>query len=192
MSTPDKLRPSEIELTKLKVLWRDSLSEDAKGFWRSLFISADSTQAQIRQQITTRLKINLRHDSQLNAFRDWEMEQRESDIEAERQEEDERRLKEQFGDWTLDQVREEVLKRSYARAIREGDWGAGRKTIVQDLNVKKVQLDERKLVLLERKAAAFDQLKDMREKQRDPSAGLSDAERMKIVDKVDEILGIKK
>lgn len=165
MSTPQKPRAGkESELTKLKVLWRDSLSEDAKEYWRSLFLSADVTQPQIRSQILTKLQINLRWDSQLNAFRQWELEQRESDLEAERQEEDERRLTEQFGsEWTLDQLREEVLKRSYARAVKEGDWASGRKTIVQDLNVKKVQLDERKLVLLEKKAAAFDAAKGVME-----------------------------
>ena len=171
--TPKKLRPSESELTKLKVLWRDSLSDEAKEFWRGLFVTAEVTQAQVRQQILAKLKINLRHDSQLNAFRDWEIEQRESDLEAERQVEDERRLKEQFGDWTLDQVREEVLKRSYARSIREGDWDAGRKTIVQDLNVKKVQLDERKLVLLEKKAAAYDRAQELLTKAKSSKGGIT-------------------
>ena len=160
MSAHKKLRSPDSEITKLKVLWRDSLAEDAKAFWQELFVSA-STQAAIRSELQKKLKVNLRFDKQLNAFRDWELEQRQLDLEAERQLEDERRLKAEFGDWTLDQIREEVLKRSYARAMATGDFASGRKTIVQDLNVKKVAMDERKLVILEKKAAAFDQAKDV-------------------------------
>lgn len=158
MSAPSKLRPGNSELTRLKALWR-GLSDDARAFWRELFVSSEA-QAEVRRQLSAKLKVNLRRDSQLNAFRDWELEQRKLDLEAERQQEDERRLREEFGEqWTLDQIREEVLKRSYARAISDGDFAAGRKTIVQDLNVKKVALDERKLQLLEKKAAAFDAAK---------------------------------
>ena len=160
MSAHKKLRSPDSEITKLKVLWRDSLAEDAKAFWQELFVSA-STQAQIRKEMLAKLKVNLRFDKQLNAFRDWELEQRQLDLESERQLEDERRLKAEFGEWTLDQIREEVLKRSYARAMATGDFASGRKTIVQDLNVKKVAQDERKLVILEKNAAAFDQAKDV-------------------------------
>lgn len=155
MSTQTKLRAGDSELTKLKAKWRE-LSEDARSYWQELFVS-QTTQAEIRRQLLARLKVNLRRDNQLNAFRDWELEQRRLDLEAERKLEDERRLVEQFGDkWTLDQIREEVLKKSYARSLATGDYESGRKTIVQDLNVKKISLDERKLVLLEKKAAAYD------------------------------------
>jgi hypothetical protein len=149
------------ELTKLKLLWRDSLAEDAKDYWRSVFVSPDSTLTQIREMIAEKLKINLCYDTQLNRFRDWELQQRAQDLEAERQEEDERRIQAEFGDWDLDQVREEVLKRSYARALVTGDFDAGRKTIKQDLNVQKSFMDERKLVLLEQKAAQADAAKEV-------------------------------
>ena len=162
MSAHKKLRSPDSEITKLKVLWRDSLAEDAKAFWQELFVSA-STQAAIRSELQKKLKVNLRFDKQLNAFRDWELEQRQLDIESERQLEDERRLKAEFGEWTLDQIREEVLKRSYARAMATGDFASGRKTIVQDLNVKKIAQDERKLVILEKKAAQADAAKGILE-----------------------------
>jgi len=168
MSTPSKLRGgTESELTKLKAKWRE-LSEDARSYWSELF-AGSQTQADIRAQIQTKLKITLRFDKQLTAFRQWVARQETLDAEAEAMEQDERNLKEQFGDnWTLDQIREEVLKRSYARAISTGDFAAGRKTIVQDLNVKKVALDERKLALLEKKAAAFDQAKEVIESKLSP------------------------
>ena len=155
-----KLRPGNSEVTKLKGLWL-TLSDDARSYWQELFVSPTS-QAEIRKLLLAQLKVNLRFDKQLNQFRDWELEQRARDVEAERQLDDERELKSQFGeDWSLDQIREEVLRRSYARALQTGDFAAGRKTIVQDLNVKKVALDERKLLLLEKKAAAFDQAKEV-------------------------------
>lgn len=168
MSTPTKLRPGNSELTKLKTLWRDSLSEDSRDYWRSLFVSADFTQAKIRAQIHARLKIKLDHDSQLNAFRDWEMEQRKMDLEAERAEEEERRLFAEHPEWTKEQVREELIKRFYRRAMATGDADLGLKTIVQDLNVEKVSLDSRKLALLEKKAAAFDQAKQVVESTLSP------------------------
>jgi hypothetical protein len=161
MSATKKLRAGNSELTKLKVLWRDSLAEDAKSYWQELFVSPDHTQAQIRQLIASKLKINLRFDKQLNAFRDWEMEQRQLELEEERQQEDERRFIEEFGSDNLDLIREKVLKKSYARSIAKGDFKSARATVVQDLNVEKVNLDKRKVAILEKKAAAFDQAKDV-------------------------------
>ena len=156
MSAPKKLRGgSDSEVTKLKLLWRDSLSEDAKAFWQELFVSTQ-TQAAIRKELLANLKINLRFDKQLNAFRDWELEQRAMDLEAERQAEDERRFLAEFGADDLDAVRERVLKKSYARANALGDFSSVRKTIVQDLNVEKIKLDKRKVALLEQKAAQAD------------------------------------
>jgi hypothetical protein len=157
MSTPTKLRAgTESEITKLKKLWRDTLAEDAKDYWRELFVSPDCSQAEIRRQMFARLKVNLKHDSQLNKFRDWELEQRALDVEAERQEEDERRAQAENPNWTLDEARESVLKKAYQRAGARGDFKLGLATVKQDLSAKKVSLDSRKMVLLEKKAAAYD------------------------------------
>lgn len=161
MSAPTKLRAGNSELTKLKGLWRDSLSESAQEFWRSLFIS-DTPQKQIREQLLAKLKVRLHRDDQLTAFRQWLDEQDARDLEAQRQLEDEQQLKQEFGAaWTLEQIRTEVLKRSYARALSTGDFASGRKTIVQDLNVQKVALDARRVAILEKKAAAFDAAKEI-------------------------------
>lgn len=143
MSAPTKLRGgSESEITKLKALWR-GLSDDARSFWQELFVSQVS-QAEIRKQLLAKLKVNLRFDKQLNQFRDWELEQRAMDLEAERQAEDERRFIEEFGSDQIEVVREKVLKKSYARAISAGDFSEARKTIVQDLNLEKISLDRQK------------------------------------------------
>ena len=108
MSAPTKLRGGQnSEITRLKALWL-TLSDDARSYWQELFVS-QVTQAEIRKQLLAKLKINLRFDKQLNAFRDWELEQRARDLEAERQMEDERRALAENPDWTLDEARETVL-----------------------------------------------------------------------------------
>ncbi|MDE2104761.1 MAG: hypothetical protein KGL39_46420 [Patescibacteria group bacterium] len=144
------------ELTRLKRLWLEPGFESSREFWREQFGSA-LTQPEIRALLKKKLQINLQWNRQLTEFTQWAQRQDALDSEAEAQNQDETEIRRQFGDtWTLDQIREEVLKRSYARAMATGDFAAGRKTIVQDLNVKKVSLDERKLVLLEKKAAQAD------------------------------------
>ncbi len=166
MSAPTKLRPGTSEITKLKLLWRD-LSDDARAFWQELFVSQTS-QAEIRRQLLMKLKVNLRFDKQLNAFRDWELEERAMDLEAERQAEDERRFIAEFGADNMEVVRQKVLKKSYARAVASGDFSEARKTIVQDVNLEKVALDKRKVAILEKKAAAFDKAKEVVESKLSP------------------------
>jgi hypothetical protein len=178
MSTIKKLRNQGSELTRLKKLWRDSLAEDAREFWRQQFIS-ELSQAEIRKLIHARLKVNLTYDGQLNAFRDWELEQRSMDLEAERAEEEERRLIEDHPNWTKDQVRDELIKRFYARALAQGNAKLGLATMDRDLNERsaktkaeqkekeidlrkqKLGLDSRKIALLEKKAAQLDQVKEV-------------------------------
>ena len=156
MSAPEKLRAgTQSEITKLKAVWR-TMSEEARDYWRERFVSSELSQAEIRRELFAKLKLNLKYDSKLNAFRDWELEQRRMDLEAERQAEDARRFTEEFGADQIELVREKVLKKSYARALATGDFAQARKTIVQDLNLEKVSLDKRKMVLQEKKAAAFD------------------------------------
>lgn len=155
MSAPQKLHGgSGSELTKLKGLWR-TLAEPARDFWRALFVS-ETTQAQIRAQILAKLKVNLTRDNQLTDFRQWLFEQEQREQETERQLADEREILDAHPEWDLNLAREEVLKRSYFRALSRGDFKLGLATVKQDLNAKKVSVDERKLKLLETKAAAFD------------------------------------
>lgn len=60
-----------------------------------------------------------------------------------------------------------------------------------ELERERLELEKRKVALQEQKAAAADAAKEELAKLRDPSAGLNDAERKAIIDKVDEILGLK-
>jgi hypothetical protein len=126
-------KPSE--LTRLKLLWRDSMQEPVRDYWRSLLYS-DTTQADIRVEIKAKLDINLLYDKQLTEFRDWEWTCRQRDLEADRMAADEASLKQLHGDWTLDQVREELLKIAYARSIATGDFKLGLSTMDRDLTLK--------------------------------------------------------
>jgi len=154
MSTPTKLRAgTNSELTRLKALWRDTLSEDAKSYWQELFISPDVKQSQIRQQILTRLKINLRFDKQLNQFRDWELDQRDRDLQAERMLENERRLKTEHPDWSLDQVRAEVLRQSYLETLATGNFKLGLAARKSDIAEQALKFDRDKFEFDAAKAA---------------------------------------
>jgi hypothetical protein len=143
------------ELTRFKIMWRDSMAEVTRDYWRLRWLSED-TQAQVRKEIFTKLKIHLTYDRQLNEMRDWDFEQRERDLESERMADDERRSLEDHPDWTKEQAREDVLRKSYMRVRATGDFKLGLATVDRDLKGQVVAQDERKLKLLEKKAAQSD------------------------------------
>ena len=144
MSALKKIKAgTESELTKLKVLWRDSLSEDAKAYWQELFVS-DSSQAANRALLLAKLKINLRFDKQLDQFRKWELEEREKDLQAERMQENERRLAADHPDWTLDQVRAEVLRQSYLETLATGNFKLGLAARKSDIAEQALRFDQEK------------------------------------------------
>ena len=131
------------ELTRFKLAWRDSLSEEARGFWRERFGSAD-TQAVLRKEISAKLKITLKSDNQLTCFRQWILRQDLMDEEAAQAEEEEARILHEHPDWTKDQVREDLLKRFYNRARATGDSKLGLKTIAADVKVETLRFDQEK------------------------------------------------
>jgi hypothetical protein len=153
MSAPRKLYGGgNAEATRLKALW-PTLADEARECWRSLFLS-DTAQSEIRRQLHEKLNINLRHDQQLKRFRNWLDEQDARDEEAERMLEDEQRLTEQFGDTlSSDEVRNRVLKASYARTLARGDFKLGLATALVDLKGKEASLEREKFEELKRKAA---------------------------------------
>lgn len=145
MSAEPKLRGgSDSELTRLKTLWR-GLSDDAREYWRSQFASGDITQADIRKQIFAKLKINLKWDKQLTNFRAWLDNQDMRDEQAERMQENERRLKEEHPDWSLDQVREEVLRQSYFETLATGNFqNLGLKAVTTELKANAQKADQQR------------------------------------------------
>ena len=92
-----------------------------------------------------KLKINLSQDSQLTSFRDWLAEQDAMDQEAERQAEEETRLKQEHPDWDADRLRQEVISGSLRRAIVTGDFKAlGMRAVKAGQNEKVIALDRDK------------------------------------------------
>lgn len=143
MSAPTKLQGGkESELTRFKALWR-TLADSVREYWREQFIS-ERTQADIRREINSKLKINLQYDKQLNQFRDWVTEQDKRDAQAEFMQENERRLIEQHPDWSLDRVREEVIRQSYFQTLAVGDFKLGLKTVTGELKSKAHEAEERR------------------------------------------------
>jgi hypothetical protein len=131
MSAPTKLRGgSDSELTRFKRLW-PTLSESAREFWREQFVS-ELTRPQIRALLKSRLKVNLQWDRQLTEFRSWLSDQDLRDEQAARMTENESRIKDDHPDWTLEQVREEVLRQSYFETLASGNWKLGLATSRQD------------------------------------------------------------
>jgi len=148
------------EMTKLKDFWL-SLPDDDRAGWQEFF-SSKVTTADIRQEISARLNIHLKQDSQWCRFRDWELSQRAREVEAERVEDDYRQLLEEFGDkWTLDQIQEEVFRRGYARALAAGDFKLAFATMREEVRLQRVALEERRVILLEQKAAAREPVEEV-------------------------------
>ena len=144
MSAPEKLRnagqKAPSELTKLKEVWR-RMADDARDYWRQRFISSEVSQAEIRKELFAKLKINLKHDSKLTAFRSWVDEQDELDRRAEQMRDDERRLGEEHPDWSKEQIREDVLRKAYLRSRSEGDFKLGLKTIAADAKLESIRFE---------------------------------------------------
>jgi len=148
-------------LTRFKELWKsEKFSDDARSYWREEFVSK-RTQADLRGELLRKLKIHFRRDDQLTAFRSWLDDQDRRDKQAERMVENERRIRADHPDWTLDQVRDEVLKQSYFETLAAGNFKLGLATIREDVRVKKISIEHRKLVLLEKKAAAYDRAQEV-------------------------------
>lgn len=121
---------SDSEVTRLKEKWAE-LPEEQRDYWRSRFVSK-TTQADLRLELKQKLGVNLLYDPQLTRFRDWVDEQMMEDIEAARQADEERRLKEEHPEWTRDDLRNALIESAYRRARARGDFDLGLKVMKQD------------------------------------------------------------
>lgn len=174
MSAKPKLRGGTgSELTKLKALWQD-LSDDARAFWWEQF-SGTATQAQLRAQIQTKLKINLRFDRQLTEFRQWaEIQEEEYQLASTIEERKTKLLKDGM---TLEQAQEVLLLEASAHVRAKRDYKLGMRVSAQIS-------DSRRLRVLEKKAAAFDAAKGLLENKE-----LTEDQRAK---RMREVFGISK
>lgn len=144
MSASTKLRGgSDSELTRFKELWLKPAFAESRSYWREQFASP-RTQTDLRAELLKKLKVHLRHDNQLTAFRHWLADQDARDAQAERMQENERRLTEEHPDWTLDQVREEVLRQSYLETLATGNFKLGLAARKSDLTEQALKFDQEK------------------------------------------------
>jgi hypothetical protein len=143
MSAPTKPQ-QDGELPKLKTLW-PTLHESVQEYWREQFLSQRS-QADLRKELLAKLKINLRWDNQLTKFRGWLEQQDVCNAKAERMQENESRLRKEHPDWSLSQIREEVLRQSYFETLASGDFKLGLKTVTGELKAN-AQAEDRQRYL---------------------------------------------
>ena len=148
MSTPKKNRAQsegkpESELTRLKDLWALKLSDDAREYWRSLFVSSTG-QPEIRAQLLSKLKVNLRFDSLLTKFRLWVEVEDQAAAQAERMEQNRTRIQREHPDWTKDDVLSEVIKVSAEESLASGDHELGLKTVAVDTKRQTLDFDREK------------------------------------------------
>jgi hypothetical protein len=113
------------ELTKLKDLWRSTLSDDARDYWRSRCASGDFTQAQIRAELRTKLKVTLTRDNQLTEFRQWLEAQDQRELLAAKAEE--RKSELLAGGMTLEEAQEVLLAEAAAYSTTARDFKIGLK-----------------------------------------------------------------
>src|ERR1700743_2858210 len=79
---PRKLSHPESEVTKLKLLWRNTLTETERDYWRQQF-SSPRSHVRLREELQKKHGINLQHDIQLIRFCSWR-----EDDDARREEEE--------------------------------------------------------------------------------------------------------
>jgi len=138
-----KCRRMNPELEKLRTLWTEIFSdEDRKKWWKKL--QSKTEQSVNRKELLDRYHIKLESDDQLTRFREWVPRQKAELAERDRMQADEEQISREFPNWTLDQVRDEVLKRAYCRILVSGDFDLGLRTVRVHTGVSNFQLNEKK------------------------------------------------
>ena len=142
MSTSTKLHGGKAsELTRFKELWlRESFAE-SRDYWLEQFVSA-RPQAELRAEIFKKLKINLRQDNQLTAFRQWVDSQQQRELMAEKIEE--RKAELLAGGMTLEQAQDVLLTEASAYSVAARDFKLGVKVSSEITKSKSAILDRQK------------------------------------------------
>jgi hypothetical protein len=149
------------ELTRLKTLWRswpDGEKQKLLG-WREEGI----TNAEIRSRIKKYYSVNLVRDGQLSEFWSWCSAELESDAFNEFMAAREQSLTDNHPESSREQIREAMIKEWYAWSKMQRDPKLGLKVVNMDLKDQEQKISQRKLELLEKKAAQADQAKGVME-----------------------------
>jgi hypothetical protein len=163
------------QLRKLKHVWCNELHEDDKVYWRTEFNSKKKPNVLV-ELLRDKLKIDLHFDYLLDDFRDWVRVECNREKEAERMHDDDRSMSKAHPEWTLDQVRDEVVKRAYNRTLAEGDFNLGMKVARVHVAITKYLLDLEKHQLAATQRC-YDDLPGLQEIRND--SGLSLEEKLR-------------
>jgi len=159
---PDKLRGVKdgpvSELTKLKALWNKWPDEERQKLlsWREEIEPKPVTNAEIRARIKKYYGISLVRDGQLSEFWSWCSSRRADDALNDFMAARQQAVIDAHPDWDRDQIRDAMIKEWYAVAHATGDAELGLKVAATDLKDKEGGRDERRIAILEKKAAAYD------------------------------------
>ncbi len=153
IKTNRKLTHPGSEVTRLKLLWRDTLPEAERDYWREQFASARS-RPKLRQDLQDKFDIKLPYDMQLIRFCRW------------LEDEDLRKQLAEEADWDRaeleaqglsgEQLREELLRRMKERALARGDFKLGAEAVKLDLRAEGVTISRQSFALKVRRADTLD------------------------------------
>ena len=130
------------EMTRLKMRW-DEMSEDEQDYWRELFLS-DLPVPKIRERMREELQINLPHDVQFNRFRAFVQDRDLIDEELVRAGNEARVMRELHPGRSTDDIRDELIKRSYERVLCRGDYAQGMHVLRAHTRLNRYLLDREK------------------------------------------------
>jgi len=189
-------------VTQLKSLWRKGITDEDKDYWREQFESG-RTRKEVRQELFEFYQIELQQDVQLARFCRWVEEEdlRKSvyeDVLSDRAEVEAQGVEGK-------ELDHELVRRMKERALARGDFKLGAMAVKLELEIRKVMLQfernqhqgarveiaKQRLALQERKVVALEKLTKPRQRPNvDVHRPLTDEERMAILTKADEIMGL--
>ena len=150
MKEARKLSHADSAVTKLKLLWRSSLGEADRDYWREQLASA-RTRKELREELQERYGLELKQDVQLCRFCRWVEDedlraQAAEDARCDRAELELQGIAEQ-------DLRNELLRRMKERALARGDFKLAAEAIKLDLKAERVALERERVAVQSRKVA---------------------------------------
>jgi hypothetical protein len=201
LKEPRKLSHQDSPVTQLKMLWRKSMTEDDKEYWREQFES-ERTRKEIRQELLEFYEIELKQDVQLARFCRWvEEEDLRKSVYEDVLRDREAVAAQGVAEKELDL---ELVRRMKERALARGDFKLGAQAVKLELEIRKatmqfernqhqgarVEIAKQRMALQERKVLALEKITKPGERM-NALRPLTDEERRAIIDKADEIMGLK-
>lgn len=136
-----KLSSPDSPDTKLKLLWRDTLTEAERDYWREQLTAARPLSA-LRRELLAKFNIELKQDYSLSRFRHWVDVEDLRLAEAELVAADEAELLAQG--LQGEELRAALLERMKARALTRGDFKLGATAVRLDLLAEAMALNQEK------------------------------------------------